>query len=196
MQIDYLDYLPEEFRDSAVQLYFNSLKEKLEPILGGDRRAHEVLASGIETDKCLLAVCNKKLVGVMGIQTNKGAFVNPSLKTMTKLYGVLGGILRMVGLTILHHSTSTDEFHIDGVAVTRKMRSEGIGSGLFDLLEQTASKKGIRTISLEVIDTNPRAKALYEQLGFVEIKTQTIWPFNLFIKFPFSSATLMIKTIG
>lgn len=196
MKIDYLNYLPKEFRDSAIQLYFNSLKEKLEPILGSNGRAQEVLASSITTDKCLVAVCDEKLVGIMGIQTNKGGFVNPSLKTMIRIYGILGGILRMIGLVILHHSTGADEFHIDGVAVTHEMRGEGIGSRLFDLLERTASKKRIRTISLEVIDTNPRAKALYEQLGFVEIKTQAIRPLNLFIKFPFRSATLMVKTIG
>ncbi len=196
MQIYYLDCLPEELRDSAIQLYFNSLKEKLEPILGSDGRAQEVLASSITTDNCLIAVCDEKLVGIMGVQTNKGGFINPSLKAMTRIYGTLGGILRMVGLATLHHSTNVDEFHVDGVAVAHEMRGKGIGSCLFDLLEQTAAKKNIRTISLEVIDTNPRAKALYEQLGFIKMKTRSIKPLNLFIKFPFRAATLMVKTIG
>jgi ribosomal protein S18 acetylase RimI-like enzyme len=115
---------------------------------------------------------------------------------MVRVYGILGGILRMGGLAILHHTTSTDELYVDGVAVAHEMRGEGIGSHLFDLLERAASKKRIRTISLDVIDTNPRAKALYEHLGFVVMKSQTLWPLNLFVKFPFSSATLMIKTMG
>ncbi len=34
MQVDFKDYLPSEFRDSAIRLYFTALKEKLEPILG------------------------------------------------------------------------------------------------------------------------------------------------------------------
>jgi len=196
MQIDYLYYLPDEFRSSAIRLYFNALKEKLEPILGSDGRAQEVLASNIATDECLVAICDEKLVGIMGIQTNKGGFVNPSLKTMIRIYGLLGGILRMGGLAILHHTTNTDELYVEGVAVAHEMRCKGIGSHLFDLLERTASKKGIRTISLEVIDTNPRAKTLYEHLGFVVMKTQTLWPLDLFFKFPFRSATLMVKTMG
>jgi ribosomal protein S18 acetylase RimI-like enzyme len=196
MQNDYLYYLPDEFRASAVRLYFNALKEKLGPILGSDGRAQEVLANSIATDNCLAAICDEKLVGVMGTQTNAGGFVNPSLKTMIRIYGLIGGILRMGGLAILHHATSSDELYVDGVAVAHEMRGQGIGTHLFDLLERLALKKGIRTISLEVIDTNPRAKALYENIGFVVVKTQTLWPLNLFVKFPFRSATLMVKKIG
>ena len=196
MQIDYLDYLPDDFKISAIRLYFNALKEKLEPILGSDARAQEALASNIATDKCLVAICNGKLVGIMGIQTNKRGFVNPNLKTMVRIYGNFGGILRMGGLAILHHTIGTDELYVDGVAVASEMRGKGIGSHLFELLEQAVLKKRIKTISLEVIDTNPRAKALYERLGFVVVKTKTLWPLDLFVRFPFRSATLMVKTIG
>ncbi len=77
-----------------------------------------------------------------------------------------------------------------------EMRGKGIGSHLFNSLEQAVLKKRIKKISLEVIDTNPRAKSLYERLGFVAVKTQTLWPVNLFVKFPFRSSTLMAKTMG
>ncbi len=196
MQVDYKDYLPYEFRASAIRLYFTALKEKLEPILGSDGRAIEALENNITIGKCLVAIFDEKLVGIMGIQTNKSGFLNPRFKTMVNIYGILGGIIRMGGLMILHHTTSTDELYIDGVAVAHEMRGKGIGSRLFDLLERSASKKRIRTISLEVIDTNPRAKALYEHLGFEVMKVQTLWPLSLFIKFPFRSSTLMIKKIG
>ncbi|MDM8538111.1 GNAT family N-acetyltransferase [Desulfobacterales bacterium HSG17] len=196
MQVDYKDYLPYEFRASAIRLYFTALKEKLEPILGSDGRVIKALENNTVTDKCLVAIFNGKLVGIMGIQTNKGGFLNPRFKTMVNIYGILGGIIRMGGLMILHHTTGTDELYIDGVAVAHEMRGKGIGSRLFDLLERSASKNKIRTISLEVIDTNPRAKALYEHLGFEVMKVQTLWPLSLFIKFPFRSSTLMIKKIG
>jgi ribosomal protein S18 acetylase RimI-like enzyme len=196
MQIEYVDYLPDEFRATAIQLYFDALKEKLEPILGSDGREQETLASGIAKDRCLVAVYNQELVGIMGIQTSNGGFVNPSLTEMVKIYGILGGIIRMGGLAILHHSTGPYELYVDGVAVAQEMRGHGIGSCLFDLLEQRALKKGIRTISLEVIDTNPRAKALYEHLGFKAIQTKTIWPINLFLKISFKTATLMVKKMG
>ena len=58
MQIDYLDYLPDEFRASAITLYFNALSEKLEPILGSDERAKKALGSHIATNKCIAAICD------------------------------------------------------------------------------------------------------------------------------------------
>ena len=71
-------------------------------------------------------------------------------------------------------TTTTDELYVDGVAVAHEMRGKGVGSRLFDMMERVALKKGIRTISLEVVDTNPRAKILYEHIGFGAMKTQTI----------------------
>ena len=195
MQIDYLDYLPDEFKASAITLYFNALREKLEPILGSDDRAHKALGSHLATDKCLAAICDQKLVGILGIQEDNGGFINPTFKTMVKLYGIFGGILRMSGLEMLHHRTASDELYVDGVAVVDEMRGKGIGSHLFDRLERIAAKKSVRKISLEVIDTNQRARALYEHLGFVATTEQTTWPLNLFLNFPFKSATLMVKRI-
>ena len=80
MQINYLDYLPDEFRASAITLYFNALSEKLEPILGSDERAIAALGSHLATDKCIAAICDRKLAGILGIQDNKGGFINPTLK--------------------------------------------------------------------------------------------------------------------
>lgn len=88
--------------------------------------------------------------------------------------------------------TVPDELYVDGVAVVDEMRGNGIGSRLFDLLERIALKRGIRTISIEVINTNPRAKALYERLGFIVTKQRRVWPFSLVYRFPFQSAIEMV----
>jgi ribosomal protein S18 acetylase RimI-like enzyme len=195
MQIDYLDYLPDKFKTSALQLYLKVFSEKLVPILGTDNRVFEMLTSNIATDKCIVAICNSKVVGIMGIQTNDGGFLKLSLKTMIKIYGLFGGVFRMCSLLMFYHSTAADELYIDGVAVVDEMRSKGIGSHFFHLLEKKALQMGVRSISLEVIDSNPRAKILYECLGFVTTKIEAIWPLNLFFKFSFKSAAFMVKKI-
>ncbi len=73
------------------------------------------------------------------------------------------------------------------------MRGKGVGSQLLDLLEQLALENGIQTISLAVINTNPRAESLYKRLGFVSTRRDKLWPFNRIFGFPFESATFMIK---
>ena len=101
----------------------------------------------------------------------------------------------MISLAMLRHRTASNELYVDGVAVVDEMRGKGIGSHLFNRLERIAAKNKVRRISLEVIDTNQKARALYEQLGFVATTEQSIWPLNLFLNFPFKSATLMVKRI-
>ena len=45
-------------------------------------------------------------------------------------------------------------------------RGRGVGQGLLDALEERARERGCCKISLEVHDTNTRAKALYRRRGF------------------------------
>lgn len=194
--IEYLKYLPGTLFRPAVDLYFYSLREKLEPLLGGDGRAQEVLMSSIVADNCLVALCNGKLVGIMGFQTSQGGFIQPSLKTMVRIYGMPGGLFRLAGLAMLYHSTRSDEFYIDGVAVAPEMRGKGIGRHFFGILESMASEAGKSRISLDVIDINDRARALYEKLGYKELNRQKIWPVNRLIGFPFGAVSYMEKSIG
>ena len=196
MHIDYLDYLPDEFKDQALELYLHALRDKLEPIIGLDSRALKVLGSNLAANRCMAAVCDQQLAGIIGTQTEKGGFLNPTLKSMVEVYGLAGGILRMFGLALLHHSTAADEIYVDGIAVRKEMRGRGVGSRLLEMLEETALKQGIRRLTLEVIDTNPRAEALYKRLGYVVRKRRIIWPLNWCIRFPFKAACLMEKKLG
>ena len=193
MEVEYLEHLPGELSDYAVSLYLSALKDKLVPIFGSEKRAQKALRNGIVKDNCLAAIYRQRVVGILGIQTDKGSFLNPTLKTLVMEYGMLGGLFRLGGLAVLHHPSAPDELYVDGVGVVDDMREKGIGSRLFDLLERIALKKGIRMISLEVIDTNHRAKALYERLGFIETKRKSLWPFNLMYKFPFKASIQMVK---
>ena len=196
MKINYFEQLPAPFTADAVDLYLNAFQDKLYPILGDDSRAQKVLKKNLDATHCLAAVCDPKLAGILAIQNNNGSFVNPTLRTMIRAYGWSSGIYRMFGLVLLDYSADPDEVYIDGIAVAEDMQGSGIGSHLLKMLERMAVKNGIRKISLEVIDTNPRAEALYRRLGFEVVKQRTIRFLNIFYKFNFKSSRLMMKMIG
>ena len=196
MQVDYVDYLPAEFSNPAIGLYVAGLKEKLMSILGNDDRARRVLLQNLALDHCITAVCHHKLVGMLSIQTGERSFWNPTLKSLIEEYGAMGGLFRLGGLHLLHHETGPGEWYVDGIVVAEEMRGLGIGSGLLSLLEKIARDKGIGKLSLEVLDTNHRAKILYERLGFAETARNSIWPFNHVYRFPFKSAIEMVKLIN
>lgn len=196
MHIDYLDHLPDEFRASAVRLALTALRDKFEPILGDDRRAQDVLGENLDTTRCLAAICARRLVGMLAIQDHGGGFFNPRWTTMLKTYGLPGGVRRMCGLRLLHHRTGPDEFYVDGIVVADDMRGRGVGSRLLAMLEEIAASKGGRAVSLEVIDTNPRARALYERIGYTVTRRRSVRPIRAIVKFPFEYSTHMVKRIG
>lgn len=195
MEIEYVDHLPEKYRHQATRLYLASLHEKLMPIFNSQQKALEILASSMNPNNCHVAVAEDQLVGILGIQTHYSGFITPDTSTMIEAYGVCGGCYRMALLTLMHHATGKYEVYIDGLAVCPEKRGQGIGSHLLHLLQEEAEEEGIKKLSLEVTNDNAGAKALYHRLGFVEVKTTSLWPLNVLVKFPFHSTTLMTKEV-
>jgi ribosomal-protein-alanine N-acetyltransferase len=67
------------------------------------------------------------------------------------------------------HVVKEDELHIHGIVVSSKYRSMGIGSKLFEKIENIAKAKSLKKLTLEVLDTNVLAHKLYKKLGFTDI---------------------------
>jgi ribosomal protein S18 acetylase RimI-like enzyme len=60
-----------------------------------------------------------------------------------------------------------DEAWIGGIGVLPSHRGMGIGTKLMLAVEQECIERGVREISLEVIEGNDRAMRLYDRLGYV-----------------------------
>ena len=151
------------------------------PILGCNERIIELLRQIVDPNHCLTALRNQEPVGILGIQTSEGGFLNPTLKSLISEYGVISGFYKLTGLYLLDHVTAIDEWYVDGIAVAEERRGLGIGSELMLYFEKTAKEKGIRKLSLDVTNTNPRARALYERLGFVCEQADTYLAFQPYL---------------
>jgi len=79
--------------------------------------------------------------------------------------------------------------HYYGIAVDSRCRGQGIGSKLLDQIIQYALENRFETVRLDVIDSNPRAKKLYESKGFVAIKSES-YPYLKWL-IGFSGSTTM-----
>jgi ribosomal protein S18 acetylase RimI-like enzyme len=86
-----------------------------------------------------------------------------------------------------------DEVYVDGVAVDPSCRGQRIGTGLIHALERWALDRGFSLISLEVVDANPRARRLYQRIGFDVVREQTVWPIGSV--FGFQSSAKMVKPL-
>jgi len=68
-----------------------------------------------------------------------------------------------------------NEIRIDAVAVRDDLRGLSIGTAMLKYFFDFARTEGFEKTYLEVVDTNPRAKKLYERLGFVRKKTNRFY---------------------
>ncbi|WP_176239313.1 GNAT family N-acetyltransferase [Mariniplasma anaerobium] len=121
----------------------------------------------------LIAKVNQSIAGVAHLDYKGKKTSEPESLSVIKLikkYGLFR-LLRVQKMgKFFEHEVNEDELHIHGIVVASKFRSMGIGSKLFDEIESIAKNKGLKKITLEVLDSNKLAYKLYKKLGFIDIR--------------------------
>ena len=179
--------------DGATELYCQALQEKITPFLGPPERAAPFLASGLVADRAFVALAAGEVVGIAGFKLAGRDLFRPSLGSFFREYG-LSAPLRLGALALLERKEEPDCLLMDGLAVAKSARGQGIGTRLLASIEAHAISLGKRSIRLDVIDTNPAARRLYERLGFVAEKTEDVGPLRVVL--PFRQVTEMRKYLG
>jgi ribosomal protein S18 acetylase RimI-like enzyme len=133
------------------------------------------------------------LLGVVGFKTNKSALVDGSFADLRNVYGIFGATWRAAFLNLLERDTEDARFLMDGIFVAPYARGRGVGTALLNAIIIEAKARGYAQVRLEVIDSNLRARALYEREGFKAIKTQSLGPFRYI--FGFRASTTMVRAV-
>lgn len=185
--------LPDTMRDQAAELYWLAFGDKLDRVMGPAPRARRFIAQAIRADHAVVAVEGGRLLGLAGFKTVRGAFVGGSGREMRAAYGMFGAAWRTVALSMLYQDIDNERFLIDGLCVVPDARSQGIGTLLIEAICDEARSRGYRGVRLDVVDTNLRAKKLYQRLGFIAEGTD-----RLGIAAPlfgFRATTTMVRAI-
>ncbi len=185
---------PDDQRALAAQLFWQAFGGKLGLLLGPAPRALAFLEPVLDPTHCL-SICAEDgaLLGLAGFKTERGAFVGGTFADLRWTYGLVGALWRAPLLSMLERQVEEGVLLMDGIAVTPQARGLGIGTALLDGIVAEAARRECREVRLDVIDTNPRARALYERRGFQPGTVETTFPFRWL--FGFSSATRMTKPV-
>lgn len=157
----------EKDRILAAQLYAEAFKRKFEKLIGDEELVTNLLEKALDPNYCLTCYHNDQLVGLSGFHVGKTALVNLKFSDFIRQFGIFKGIV--ASIIFYRKSPPNDELLMDGIAVHKDYRGQGIGSMLFDELFVWATINKYKAIHLDVIDENPKAKALYERLNFKQI---------------------------
>jgi ribosomal protein S18 acetylase RimI-like enzyme len=133
-----------------------------------------------------------RLVGLVGFKTPQGAFAGGRFGDIWAVYGP-GALWRAGALWLLSREVDNQRFLMDGLCVDPAVRGQGVGTALLHAISTEARARGYRGVRLDVVDTNPRARALYEREGFVEVRTAEMG--LLRHVFGFARSTTMIRAV-
>jgi len=185
--------VPRQHVEAATALYCDAFREKLTPFLGTPDRAARFLATGLAPDRAFVALQDGGVVGIAGFKVNGRGLYEPGIGRFLAEYG-WSAPARILGLLLLERAERPDLLLMDGIAVSETVRGKGIGTRLLKAIEGQAKKLNKRSIRLDVIDTNPGARRLYERFGFEACKTSALGPLKHL--FSFGSSTEMQKQVG
>ena len=144
---------------------------------------------------CIASMALPPLLQVNLVQDSAMAhIITKGLGDLARSYGWLGAAWRGLLLHMLERDCSDGSLLMDGIFVEPEARGRGVGTALLHAVERHAATMGLKSIRLDVIDTNSRARALYEREGFAPQSALSLGPLKPI--FGFSSATQMTKSIG
>ncbi len=186
--------IPEINRPEAAALYWEAFGEKLGFVLGPKYRALIFITRVLRSDHGICAHDEDgQLLGVAGFKTAQGALVGGEFRDLRKVYGWVGASIRALLLSALERDTENERFLMDGIFVAEEARGQGVGTALLHAVYAEAKVRGYRQVRLDVIDTNPRARALYLHEGFEEVDTRQIGLLRHI--FGFNASTTMVRDV-
>lgn len=202
--------LPAVHDGAAAKLILSALHEKFLPILGGKEKATQLLKLSLNHRFCFAATglvregtvasgahpeADEELLGLLAFQIGNTSFLDFTWGDIYSVYGLVDGLVRALRLSLLSHFCAPGEIYVEALVVRESGRGKGIGTSLLEALFEYGKRAGFQSITLQVIDTNPAARKLYERLGFRVVKNTKIWPVNELIGFPFQEVLLMRKDL-
>ncbi|MFF2348479.1 GNAT family N-acetyltransferase [Kitasatospora sp. NPDC058115] len=153
-------------------LYWEAFGRKLGPALDPPEAGRAFIAGHLHHDRGIVAVRGGEVVGVAGYRLGGRGLTGGGAGDVLAAYGPVRGLPRLAVLALFERRPGPGELVMDGIAVDAGQRGRGIGGLLLTEVAAVAAEQGCHRIRLDVIDVNPRARALYERHGFTATRTE------------------------
>ena len=170
LNIEIADSINKNQRIRAIEIFYDAFEQKIRALIKSKEKAIAIYNKSLKNDQVFYALLDGNVVGLIGLQYGNKTFLEFKYGDLRKYFNPLKSyfIHRIYKLT--SPKIKDDVLRIDSIAVDKSFRSLGIGTQLINKVFEFAKNKGFKEIILEVINTNPKAKTLYERIGFKEKK--------------------------
>jgi ribosomal protein S18 acetylase RimI-like enzyme len=174
----------------VAELYDEAFGSKFFRAIPDKKKRIFILSESFIPEYSFAAISDETLVGLASFCVMSGSLSGGiKAKDLIKMLGFFQGIWACFVFSLFERKPKEHELIMDGIVVDSKFRGHGIGSLLLDKIIAYAKENDFDSVSLDVIDSNPRARKLYESKGFVAVQTDS-FPYLKWLV-GFSGATTM-----
>lgn len=165
-------------RGRVAALYWTAFSRKLGPAFGSAERGLSVVTASLRPDRTLIARYGNHLVGMCGFRRDGAGAVPVTWRSLRAGLPWLPAARAALMLSPLSRGDVDDTLVLDGICVDDVRRGRGVGTALLEATSELARTAGLRSVRLSVVDTNPRAEALYRRRGFEPVATGRFGPLS------------------
>ena len=173
-EVIYQTGIEEEFRSAAANLYDEAFGKKISVAVRNKEKRQQILNNCLVLEYAIAAIHERQLIGIAGFHTPNGSLTGGiGYRNLLSQLGFIRGNRAALIFSLYERKPKPGELVMDGIAVRSNARGKGIGTSLLEEIRMLAEQQGFNRVRLDVIDTNPKAKKLYERMGFRAIKTES-----------------------
>ena len=170
LNIEIADSINKNQRIRAIEILYYAFEQKIRALIKSKEKALAIYNRSLKNDQVFYAFLGGNVVGLIGLHYKNKTFLEFKYRDLRKYFNPLQSyfIYRIYKLT--SPKIKDDVLRIDSIAVEKSFRSLSIGTQLINKVFEFAKNEGFKEVVLEVNNTNPKAKELYERIGFKEKK--------------------------
>ena len=176
--------VPKNQRSKIAKIYYEAFQDKLSRIFSNKQKVETLISTSLRDERILVAYKDGVVVGFAGLQYQGKKFMDPSLTQAVRIYGLETIRVLLFFAFSIFTKPKPNQLYLEILAVSKDQQNKGIGTKLIQSTINHARSKKIPQIKLEVVNTNPKAKKLYQRIGFGKVKDHKIpYPFSALIGF-------------
>jgi len=171
MKIVLMSQLNETQIEKAISIYIEGFYHILKLMSKDKAKLISFHKACIMKDMVYVCLYDDEAVGILALETFGKSPVKIKKEVCVEHFGKLKGSIaanQMKSAMVKPKVKDKDSAHIEFIAADPNLRGKGIGSAMIKYMRDNLNYK---YLTLEVLTKNPRARRLYERLGFVKVRS-------------------------
>lgn len=163
-------YNKSDSKEKIIDILMSAFDKKLLYVIENEEKLKALLKQYINFENAFYCYHDNQIAGVLGFETKDKKFDNIKLRNLISDIGILKTIKTIFVYAPFSLKLNDNEIKIVAIAVDKNKRGLGIGTKILNDFYDYSKKENYKKVFLEVIDTNPKAKKLYEEHNFKDSK--------------------------